>query len=147
MALKDQPETSLRVEDQPVFTPTPKSHKPDKIPALTWHRLGGYYGPKRQALLDGGDQTSIPGTNLLWAELEWACLHEQVLHLDDLLLRRSRLGLILPDGALTLLPEIRKRCQSLLSWDDGRWEQEQHRYLTIYRKAYQLPQRKEARND
>ena len=39
------------------------------------------------------------GSNLLWAELCWACTHEDVRHLDDLLLRRTRLGLTVPDGA------------------------------------------------
>ena len=146
MALGDQHEDRLRSDEQPVFTTTPKDHKPDDIPALTWHRLGGYYGPARQAVLNNRDVTEIPGTGLLWAELEWACEKEQVLHLDDLMLRRTRLGLILPDGAASLLPEIRNRCQSLLGWDDARWQQEQERYLTTYRKAYQLPMGEDARN-
>lgn len=94
--------------------------------------------------VNNGDASEFPGTGLLWAELEWACEKEQVLHLDDLILRRTRLGLILPDGAASLLPEIRNRCQSLLGWDDARWHQEQERYLTTYRKAYQLPMGEDA---
>jgi len=144
MALGDQHEDRLRSDEQRVFTATPKDRKPDDIPALTWHRLGGYYGPHRRSIVTNGDATEIPDTGVLWAELEWACRHEQVQHLDDLMLRRTRLGLVLPDGAASLLPEIRNRCQSLLGWDDARWHQEQERYLATYRKAYQLPMGEDA---
>jgi glycerol-3-phosphate dehydrogenase len=139
MALGDRYGTLLRAGDRNVFTPALKTHKPEGLPMLTWRRLGGYYGPDRQTLLNNGGLSEIDSTGVLWAELEWACRHEQVQHLDDLMLRRSRLGLILPDGGTALLPGIRKRCQSLLEWDDARWSQEWERYLTIYREAYQLP--------
>ncbi|MGC8118867.1 FAD-dependent oxidoreductase [Marinobacter sp. VGCF2001] len=144
MALGDHGKSQLRADQQPVFTPPPHARKPAGLPSLTWNRLGGYYGAGRQALLSEGNSAEIPGTGTLWAELEWACRHEQVQHLDDLMLRRSRLGLILPDGGEPLLPAIRERCQGLLGWDDQHWNREQDRYLAIYRGAYQLPQRGEA---
>jgi glycerol-3-phosphate dehydrogenase len=78
-------------------------------------------------------------SDLLWAELCWACQKEDVQHLDDLLLRRTRLGMILPNAGKALLPEIRSHCQPLLGWDDQRWEEEQARYLAIYHNAYSLP--------
>jgi glycerol-3-phosphate dehydrogenase len=78
-------------------------------------------------------------SGLLWAELCWACQKEDVQHLDDLLLRRTRLGMILGNAGKTLLPEIRSHCQPLLGWDDERWEKEQARYLAIYHHAYSLP--------
>ena len=40
-------------------------------------------------------------------------------HLDDLLLRRVRLGLQLPEGGAALLPELRAICQEELGWDDA----------------------------
>ena len=81
------------------------------------------------------DQTS----DLLWAELCWACQKEDVQHLDDLLLRRTRLGLVLPHAAKALLPQIRSHCQPLLGWSDQQWEDEESRYLAIYQNAYSLP--------
>ena len=42
----------------------------------------------------------------LWAELRWAARHEAVIHLDDLLLRRLRLGLTCKNGGQELLPHI-----------------------------------------
>lgn len=143
MALGDRHETRLRASTRPVFSPVPRATVPVGLPTLTWRRLGGYYGPARDALLNDGGVSEIDRTGLLWAELEWACRHEQVQHLDDLMLRRSRLGLIRPDGGRALLPDIRKRCQNLLGWDDARWREEQERYLAIYHEAYQLPPVKE----
>lgn len=139
MALGDRHEALLRHEQRPVFTPAPQMPKPEAMPTLTWERLGGYYGPDRQALIEEGATDEIAGTSMLWAELEWACRHEHIQHLDDLMLRRSRLGLVLSGGGATLLPEIRERCQQLLGWDDSRWSQEQDRYLAIHREACQLP--------
>ena len=43
------------------------------------------------------------------------------MHLDDLLLRRTRLGLILPDGARALLPALRRRLSTDLDWSDADW--------------------------
>ncbi|MNN67483.1 hypothetical protein D3C81_1831200 [compost metagenome] len=62
-----------------------------------------------------------------------------MLHLDDLLLRRTRLGLLLPNGAAGELPAIRALCQPRLGWDDARWEQEETEYLALWRRCYSLP--------
>ena len=66
-------------------------------------------------------------------------LHELVIHLDDLLLRRTRVGLLVAHGALALLDDVRLLCQSRLGWDDQRWNQEQQRYLAIYQQFYSVP--------
>ena len=42
----------------------------------------------------------IDSAPALWAELRWAARDEGVVHLDDLLLRRVRLGLLLPQGGV-----------------------------------------------
>jgi len=81
----------------------------------------------------------IPGTNTLWAELRWAARAEGVIHLDDLLLRRVRLGLLLPEGGRPLLPAIRAICQSELGWDDARWETEEAAYLQLWQSCYGPP--------
>jgi glycerol-3-phosphate dehydrogenase len=81
----------------------------------------------------------IPGTRTLWAELRWAARAEAVVHLDDLLLRRVRLGLLLPDGARDLLPEVKRICHAELGWDDARWEREADAYLSTWRTCYSVP--------
>ena len=71
--------------------------------------------------------------------LAFAAEHELVLHLDDLLLRRTRLGLLLAHGAAAELPRIRELCQARLGWDDERWEREQQDYLALWQRCYSLP--------
>ena len=61
------------------------------------------------------------GTPYLWAELRWAARPEGVVHLDDLLLRRVRIGLLLPEAGAELLPRVRATAAAALGWDDGRW--------------------------
>ena len=70
-------------------------------------RILGRYGSDAQALVDcaqEGEMEPIPGTPILWAELRWGARAEGVIHLDDLLLRRVRLGLVAPKGAFEHLP-------------------------------------------
>jgi glycerol-3-phosphate dehydrogenase len=105
-------------------------------------RLVGRLGAEARACVaaaQAGELATIPGTRTRWAELRWAARAEAVVHLDDLLLRRVRLGLLLPDGARGLLPEIRRICQAELGWDDSRWEAEAERYAEIWRACYGLP--------
>lgn len=131
------------VEDvgQPVF------HRlaPLPLPGLSatqQRRLAGRHGltlPRLAALLDelGGER--IGASDTLWAELAQACDDELVLHLDDLLLRRTRIGLLLAEGAAAELPRIRALCQPRLGWSDARWDSEQQRYLELWRRCYSLP--------
>lgn len=74
-----------------------------------------------------------------WLELRWAARHEAVHHLDDLLLRRVRLGLLLDDGGEHLLEDVRALVQSDLGWDDLRWAQEAARYVERWRTHYGVP--------
>ncbi len=105
-------------------------------------RLLGRYGAEALALVEAavpGEMEAIPGTNVLWAELRWAARSEGVMHLEDLLLRRTRLGLLLPGGGASLLPEIRSICQAELGWTDAHWEQEVQQYLALWQRSYSLP--------
>ncbi len=98
--------------------------------------LVGRHGLEASALMTSaqrGELEHIPGTPFLWAELRWAARCEGVVHLDDLLLRRVRLGFLLPDGGSRLLPQIRAICQPELGWDDDRWESEEAAYLALWR--------------
>jgi glycerol-3-phosphate dehydrogenase len=107
-------------------------------------RLLGRYGAEAPALVAAarpGELELIPGTQTLWAELRWAARAEGVVHLDDLMLRRARLGHVLPRGGERLFPRIRAICQPELSWDDARWELEEAAYLDLWDRCYGLPDR------
>ncbi|HSH03786.1 MAG TPA: glycerol-3-phosphate dehydrogenase/oxidase [Anaerolineae bacterium] len=114
------------------------------LPSDTQQRLLGFYGADAAALVDAAqadELTFIPGTEALWAELRWAARAEAVHHLDDLLLRRVRLGLLLPDGGQNHLPRIRTICQPELGWDDTRWQTEADAYQQRWQNNYSLPPR------
>jgi glycerol-3-phosphate dehydrogenase len=120
----------------------------DELPATlserTRRRLHGRYGAAAAALVAtarGGELERIPGTTTLWAELRWAARHERVVHLDDLLLRRVRLGVQVEQGAAALLPRIRSLCQEELGWDDSQWLAEEAAYQGLWRKHYSLPEK------
>ena len=119
------------VPGEPAVLCTPESAEP---------RLAGWYGEELAELLStDGSGERVGSTDVRWAELVYACRHEGVRHLDDLLLRRTRLGLILPGGAAALLPELKRRCQPELGWDEAHWLAEVQRYQTVWRAAYALP--------
>ena len=68
-------------------------------------RLIGRYGQHAKTLLDAAPEAErlpIENTEFCLAECRWAARMESVVHLDDLLLRRTRLGLILERGAEAL---------------------------------------------
>lgn len=140
LGLGNRSSTRLRPEQQPVFRrPAPRT-RPAGLSRPDWQRLCGYYGDRVGELLAEGEPETVADTQVFWNQLRWACRHEAVVHLDDLLLRRTRLGLILPEGGAALLPDIRHQCQPLLGWTDARWQQEESRYRQIYRNAYSLPE-------
>lgn len=107
-------------------------------------RLQGFYGLQLDTLLElahDEDLAYITDSNTIWAEIRFAARHEQVIHLDDLLLRRTRLGLILPHGAMTPLISTRLKqiCQQELGWDEQKWQQEVARYQDLWQRYYHLP--------
>jgi len=105
-------------------------------------RLLGRYGFDARGLAEAareGELSAIEGGVSLWAELRWAARAEGVIHLDDLLLRRVRLGLLSPGGGAPLLPRIRKIAQPELGWDDARWEAEARDYARLWERSYYLP--------
>lgn len=105
-------------------------------------RLLGRYGHDAAALLDAaetGELEPIPGTPFLWAELRWAARAEGVVHLDDLLLRRVRLGLLLPQGGADVMARVRQICQAELGWDNARWQAEEAAYRETWLASYAVP--------
>lgn len=102
-------------------------------------RLLGRYGAEAARLFDTefrSELTPIASTPYLWAELRHAARAEGVVHLDDLLLRRVRIGLLLPQGALEWLPRVRAVVQAELGWDEARWENEVQAYTQLWQTAY-----------
>jgi glycerol-3-phosphate dehydrogenase len=82
---------------------------------------------------------TIAGTATPWAELHWALRHEQVRHLDDLLLRRTRLALLLPEGARALLPRLEPVAREALGWSAGEWRDECERHAGIISRCHSIP--------
>lgn len=131
-------------DEVPVLEPVDVALDGEHLSEATRQRLLGRYGADAPALVEAarpGELDPISGTLTLWAELRWAARAEGVVHLDDLLLRRLRLGHVLPKGGEALLPEIRAMCQPELGWDDARWEREEAAYLDLWRRCYSLPER------
>jgi glycerol-3-phosphate dehydrogenase len=127
----------------PVLDPLPPEHclEGHVDPALCL-RLLGRHGAETPLLVEAsapGELQPIGGTLFTWAELRWAARQEGVVHLDDLLLRRLRLGLTLPQGGLDHLDRIRTIAQPELGWDDERWTQEVERYRELWHAGYSPP--------
>ena len=108
-------------------------------------RLVGRYGQDAPAVVQAavsGELAPIDektGQTALWAELRWAARAEGVVHLEDLLLRRVRLGLLLPRGGLDHIQAIRAIVQPELGWDDRRWSAEQMTYTRQWHDIYAPP--------
>lgn len=102
-------------------------------------RLLGRFGNHAASLVDSLEQpglTQIPGTPYLWAELRHAAESEGVVHLEDLMLRRLRLGLVCQNGGLDLIDQIRRVAQPGLGWGDDKWEQEVMAYKNLWSSRY-----------
>ncbi|MCB2202935.1 glycerol-3-phosphate dehydrogenase/oxidase [bacterium] len=121
--------------------PEPKSE--NNISVLNWRWMAGRLGKDVNAFFGAATpQTleNIDATPHLWAELSWAAQNQAVVHLDDLLLRRVRLGLLMPNGGLDELNRIRALVQDPLGWDDATWDEEVTRYKDIHKEYNHLPQ-------
>ena len=106
-------------------------------------RLLGRYGIQAKAMLDSApasEHQRIPGTDFCLAECRWAARNEAVLHLDDLLLRRTRLGMVMVHGGSELFPALEAICAAELGWSGDHWRHEAKRYLDIWQRFYSLPE-------
>jgi glycerol-3-phosphate dehydrogenase len=99
----------------------------------------GAHAPGLLAAAPAAEHAPLAGTRFCAAELRWACRNEQVLHLDDLLLRRTRIGSLLPEGGEAVLPVAGAICRAELGWSDAQWQAEVARYRALWRSAYALP--------
>lgn len=105
-------------------------------------RLLGRYGLSTEDLVraaQADELQPIASSPAIWAELRWAARSEGVVHLEDLLLRRVRLGLVLPNGGMPYMERIRRIVQPELGWDVHRWKTEVNSYRSLWEQCYYLP--------
>ena len=127
----------------PLYAPTPAL---DSLPALAalpsavQARLLARYGPSALSIAAMQDAaTPILDTETTFGELRHAATHEGVVHLEDLLLRRVRLGILAERGGQDALPRVRAVVQSALLWDDARWAAEEAAYRKTWTTHYAPP--------
>jgi glycerol-3-phosphate dehydrogenase len=122
-----------------LFTRKPEYIKYEK----SWlQRLVGRYGDCAPILLEqahDGENLTLSNTQFCLAECRWAIKNEAVIHLDDLLLRRTRLGLLLKNGAEELFAKLADIFEQELGWNKAKWQDEVKRYNSIWQEYYYLP--------
>ena len=121
------------------FDPIPANLPDSKLSVDNFHYLGGRYGqalPDLVGMSEPGNLTPIEDLNIHWAELPFNARFGMVEHLDDLLLRRTRLGILLPEGGMRLIDQVKALTQGELGWTEDEWQSEISRYQQIYREAY-----------
>lgn len=105
------------------------------LPEQTVTHLLGRYGSLTDEIFDliaavPALAEPIPGAeDYLAAEAVYAATHEGALHLDDLLTRRTRISIEVPDRGLRAAPEIARLIAPHLGWDDERTNTEINRYF------------------
>jgi len=135
------PDRPIISSAMPMFMPLPA--KPPAVSDDLWQRLAGRYGNQAGKILDTVPQhemMNVPGNTALWSEIRWGARAEAVEHLDDLLLRRVRIGLTDRQGGLNHLESIKPIVQAELGWDDTRWAEESQRYVKRWKDCYYLPE-------
>jgi len=80
----------------------------------------------------------IPGSTILWAELRHAARDEGVIHLSDLMLRRTRVGITVPTGGLQFLNKIERIVLDELKWTNSRWAEEVSAYRNLWKSKYSI---------
>lgn len=156
---KIQPQCSLNTKQHAVFesrqltkerlAQTPLGFQ--YLDAQVQQRLYGYYGQdflefieqdseKNELLFLPEAYFSIGNTPYLWVELIYLIAQEHIVHLDDLLLRRTHLGLLLPQGGEAEQNQIRYLFQRLLGWSEQQWLDEWQRYAELIQHEHAMPQ-------
>ncbi|MCG9731506.1 glycerol-3-phosphate dehydrogenase/oxidase [Shewanella sp. Isolate13] len=96
----------------------------------------GYFAPHIAAM---ENPQMIGFSRCQWRELEWSLANESVVHLDDLLLRRTRLALLLGTEVSRYREAILSLCCQHLAWSKTKAEQEWQRFEQIMNTSYRLP--------
>ncbi|MEV6774167.1 glycerol-3-phosphate dehydrogenase [Nocardia sp. NPDC051030] len=105
-----------------------------ELPVETVEHLLHRYGSLSENLFDliaavPALREPIPGAeDYIAAEAVYAATHEGALHLDDVLTRRTRISIEVPDRGLKAAPEIARLMAPHLGWDADRTNDEINRY-------------------
>ncbi len=104
-------------------------------------RLNGFYGKDIEALSEcaASDWSMVPGSKTFWAQLRFSARCESVVYLDDLLLRRTRVGQFLTQGGIEYQEILKEICQQEMHWSDDQWQQQWARYQKIWMHSYSVP--------
>ena len=137
-ALQYFPQGTQLPKNMHIFLPCQVQSNDLRLSDKVHQRLCGRYGGDLSQLLDMAPVDSfeqIEKTDTFWAELPMAA-KEKIVHLDDILLRRVRLGLQLPQGGLPMMDKIKQYCAPQLDWDDEKWQFEIDRYKHIWQQNF-----------
>jgi glycerol-3-phosphate dehydrogenase len=105
-------------------------------------RLLGRYGNLSTMVFNEANEAEhklIASSQYCLAECRWAIKHEAIAHLDDLMLRRTRLGSVLKNAGQEILPELQDLFTQELGWDQQKWDTELARYIDIWKQYYSIP--------
>jgi glycerol-3-phosphate dehydrogenase len=121
-----------------IVAPLAAPKDPALEPAAVRRLVGRHGGEAADAIAAArpGETATIGGSRDPWLDVRWAARAEGVVHLDDLLLRRVRLGIQLPEGGAGELDRIRRIARPELGWDDVRWAAEEAAYRRLWSTAY-----------
>ncbi len=75
-----------------------------------------------------------------WAEVEWICRNEMVVHLEDLMARRLRALFLNAQASMEIAGEVGERVAPLLGWSSGQKKAEVETFLIVvknYSKSYE----------
>ncbi|MGM0418061.1 MAG: glycerol-3-phosphate dehydrogenase/oxidase [Thermodesulfobacteriota bacterium] len=125
------PDISLKNKKDPVLEYIPQENTVEEL------RIKARFGNiDLSSYKDEGLLTKIPGTRTCYAEIKIASMDKTIKHLDDLLMRRLRLGMILENGGLGIIDKIKELSSENLGWSEEKWEYEVKRYSEIYNKFF-----------
>ena len=102
-------------------------------------RIAGKYGAQAMEVIQyasSNELSNIGTLPSLWAELRWAAHAEGVVHLDDLLLRRVRIGMVNPSAVEANIDQICKIIKDECQWDENRFNVEIQNYREIIQNYY-----------
>ena len=139
---------SERLPNSPKFNPHapcfihPKPLTRQSLNNSDWVMMAGRLGEDVNTFFKESDPDLLKPIEPMpefWAELVWAAKNEAVFQLDDLLLRRVRMGLLIENGGLDQIEKVRGLVQDPLGWSEARWDSEVARYEKIWQENYHLP--------
>jgi glycerol-3-phosphate dehydrogenase len=81
----------------------------------------------------------VAGRPFLEAEVVWGVRHELAMSIDDVLTRRLRLSMELPDRGAAVAPRVAALVGAELGWDAARQTRECDAYLATSEREFSVP--------